>query len=132
MCGYNETFQQNSNIGKKNNQIFTNLPFGTLREKLEYLCQLYGIEFIEKEESYTSKASFFDKDDMPMYNDDNPKEYTFSGKRVKRGLYQCANGRGVNADVNGALNILNKSRVVDLEVLYSRGEVDTPIRIRIV
>lgn len=132
VCGYNETFQQNSNIGKKNNQIFTNLPFGKLREKLEYLCQLYGIEFIEKEESYTSKASFFDKDDMPMYNDDNPKEYTFSGKRVKRGLYQCANGRVVNADVNGALNILNKSRVVDFEVLYSRGEVDTPIRIRIV
>lgn len=125
-------FQQNSNIGKKNNQIFTNLPFGKPREKLEYLCQLYGIEFIEKEESYTSKASFFDKDDMPMYNDDNPKEYTFSGKRVKRGLYQCANGRVVNADVNRALNILNKSRVVDLEVLYSRGEVDTPIRIRIV
>ena len=50
---------------------------------------------------------------------------------VCRELYQCANGKTLNANVNGVLNILNKSSVVDLTVLYSRGEVDTPIRIRI-
>jgi len=32
---------------------------------------------------------------------------------------------------NGALNILRKSNVVSLETLYIRGEVDTPVRIRI-
>ena len=59
------------------------------------------------------------------------KEYEFSGNRVHRGLYKTANDKTFNADVNGALNILRKSSVVDLNVLYSRGEVDTPIRIRI-
>ena len=57
--------------------------------------------------------------------------YVFSGKRVHRGLYKCSNGKLLNADVNGALNILCKSSVVDLRVLYSRGDVDTPVRIRI-
>lgn len=131
VCGYNETFQRYSNLGKRNNQSFIHIPFGKLREKLEYLCKLYGITFIKQEESYTSKASFFDKDKIPVYNDDNPKKYTFSGKRIKRGLYKTANGSLLNADVNGALNILSKSNVVDLNVLYSRGELDTPIRIRV-
>ena len=131
VCGYNEIFQRNSNLGKKNNQTFVNIPFGVLREKIEYLCKLYGINFIKQEESYTSKASFFDRDDIPTYNDDNPKEYEFSGKRVKRGLYQTKEGKLLNADVNGALNILSKSKVVGLEALYNRGELDTPIRIRV-
>ena len=58
VCGYNETFQRNSNIGKANNQTFVNIPFGKLREKLEYLCKLYSLIFVEQEESYTSKSSF--------------------------------------------------------------------------
>ena len=131
VVGYNETFQQSSNIGKTNNQTFVNIPYGKLREKLEYLCRLNNIVYMKQEESYTSKASFWDKDTVPVCNADNPKQYVFSGKRIHRGLYQCANGKTLNADVNGALNILNKSSVVDLTVLYSRGEVDTPIRIRI-
>lgn len=131
VCGYNETFQRSSNLGKKNNQSFTHIPFGKLREKIEYLCNLYGITFIKQEESYTSKASFFDKDNIPLYNDDNPKKYVFSGKRIKRGLYKTKDGKLLNADVNGALNILSKSKVVDLTVLYNRGELDTPIRIRV-
>lgn len=131
VVGYNETFQRNSNIGKANNQNFVNIPYGKLREKLEYLCELNGIAFVKQEESYTSKASFWDKDTIPVYNNDNPKSYVFSGKRVYRGLYQCANGKRINADVNGALNILRKSSVVSLDALYSRGKVDTPIRIRV-
>lgn len=131
VCGYNENFQRSSNLGKKNNQSFTHIPFGKLRAKVEYLCNLYGITFIKQEESYTSKASFFDKDDIPLYNDDNPKKYVFSGKRIKRGLYKTKDGKLLNADVNGALNILSKSKVVDLTVLYNRGELDTPIRIRV-
>lgn len=103
VCGYNETFQRNSNIGKANNQTFVNIPFGKLREKLEYLCKLYGLIFVEQEESYTSKSSFFDMDILPKFE----------------------------ADINGVLNILRKSNVTDLEVLYTRGAVDTPERIRI-
>ena len=131
VAGYNETFQRSSRIGRQNNQNFVNIPYGQLRGKLEYLCELNGIVFVKQEESYTSKASFWDKDDIPVYNADNPKEYPFSGKRVHRGLYKTASGKTLNADVNGALNIMRKSSVVDMNILYGRGEVDTPVRIRI-
>ena len=131
IVGYNETFQRNSHIGKPNNQNFVNIPYGRLRNKLEYLCELNDIVFIKQEESYTSKASFWDNDDIPTYNADNPKEYQFNGKRIHRGLYKTAKGKVFNADVNGALNIMRKSSVVDMNILYGRGDVDTPVRIRI-
>lgn len=131
VIGYNQSFQNKTNLGKRNNQIFTQLPFGKIREKLEYLCKRYNINYILQEESYTSKASFFDNDELPIYNMDNPQTYEFSGKRVKRGLYQTKDGYRFNADCNGALNILRKSSVVDLSVLYGRGALDTPKRIRI-
>ena len=131
VVGYNETFQRNNNIGKQNNQNFVNIPYGHLRNKLEYLCKLNGIVFVKQEESYTSKVSFWDKDNLPVYNADNPKKYQFSGRRLHRGLYKTASGKTINADINGALNIMLKSSVVDMNILYSRGEVDTPVRIRI-
>ena len=131
VIGYNETFQRNSNMNKRNNQNFVNIPYGKLRSKLEYLCELNGIVFVKQEESYTSQASFWDRDNIPVYNADNPQLYKFSGIRIQRGLYKTANGILLNADVNGALNILRKSSVVDLTVLYGSGEVDTPVRIRV-
>ena len=131
VIGYNQSFQSKTNLGKRNNQTFTHLPFGKIREKLEYLCKRYNINYILQEESYTSKASFFDNDDLPIYNADNPQTYEFSGNRVKRGLYQTKDGYLFNADCNGALNILRKSSVVDLSILYGRGGLDTPKRIRI-
>ena len=132
VLGYNEDFQRKSNIGSINNQNFVNIPYGKLRDKLIYLCKLYGIEFKLQEESYTSKASFFDGDEIPIYDKENLQEYVFSGKRIKRGLYQTSGGKLINADCNGALNILRKSKVVDLSVLYNRGELNTPKRIRVV
>lgn len=129
--GFNKNFQQDSSLGTKNNQNFVNIPFGQLKDKLKYLCELNGINFIEQEESYTSKASFLDRDEIPAYDEDDPQLYTFSGKRIKRGLYKSKDGRLINADVNGALNILRKSNVVSEDTLYSRGGVTTPIRIRI-
>ena len=131
VVGYNQSFQCKANLGKRNNQIFTQLPFGKVREKLEYLCKRYNINYILQEESYTSKASFFDNDELPTYNMDNPQTYEFSGKRIKRGLYQTKDGYLFNADCNGALNILRKSKAVDVTVLCCRGELDTPKRIRI-
>ena len=131
VIGYNETFQRNSDMNKRNNQNFVNIPYGKLRSKLEYLCELNGIVFVKQEESYTSKASFWDRDNIPVYNADNPQAYKFSGTRIRRGLYKTADGILLNADVNGALNIMRKSSVVDLTVLYGSGEVDTPVRIRV-
>ena len=132
VLGYNEDFQRKSNIGSINNQNFVNIPYRKLRDKLIYLCKLYGIKFKLQEESYTSKASFFDGDEIPIYDKENLKEYVFSGKRIKRGLYQISAGKLINADCNGALNILRKSKVVDLSILYNRGELNTPKRIRVV
>ena len=131
VVGYNETFQRESRLGKNNNQNFVNIPFGRLLKKFEYLCELNGIVFVKQEESYTSKSSFWDKDEIPKYNADTPTKYNFSGMRIQRGLYKTASGYILNADVNGALNIMRKSNVVDMNILYTRGEVDTPIRIRV-
>ena len=66
------------------------------------LCERYEIQYIEQEESYTSKSSFLDNDVLPEYNPEQPYKGKFSGKRIYRGLYQSANGTKINADVNGA------------------------------
>ncbi len=130
IVGYNDGFQDNVNLGKVNNQKFVMIPYGKMKDRLEYLCKLYNINYILQEESYTSKASFWDQDDMPKWNPLNPKQGNFLGKRVYRGLYQTKSGKLINADVNGALNILRKSNVVSCKALYSRGGVITPLRIR--
>ena len=131
VCGSNADFQSNSHMGNINNQNFVNIPFGKLREKLQYLCEFYGMDYHEQEESYTSKASFWDKDEIPVYSPENQGKYRFSGHRTHRGTYRSSNGYEYNADVNGALNTLRKSNVVSLDGLYSRGELDTPARIRV-
>ena len=135
VIGYNPTLQKESYIGKRNNQTFVSIPFGKLKDKLTYLSEYYGIHLTKQEESYTSKASFFDCDDIPVYDRNKPviPEHicSFSGTRVKRGLYKTLDGRYLNTDINGALNILKKSSVVDVNALYGRGAVDTPLRIRI-
>lgn len=67
---------------------------------------MHGITVVTQEESYTSKASFLDGDDIPVYGEtENPK---FSGSRIKRGLYRSGDRRLINADVNGSYNILRK------------------------
>lgn len=68
---------------------------------------------------------------MPVYNEDNPQFYTFSDKRIYKGMYKTANGKIFNADISGTLNIMRKSNAVSLEALYTRGGVDTPVRIGI-
>ena len=132
VCGYNLDFKRSINLGKKNNQNFTQISFGSLREQLANLCERYGMKYIEQEEAYTSKASFLDLDEIPVFNADNPKKYEFSGKRITRGLYQSSDGRIVNADLNGTANILRKSsQNFDFEEL-GRGLLASPLRIKLV
>ena len=129
VIGYDEAFLD---VNSQDNSGFFNITYGQLYLRLEHLCKLNNIIFVKQEESYTSTASFWDKDEIPVYIADNNQEsYSFSGERIKRGLYKTANGMLLNADLNGALNILKKSNVVSLDTLYGRGEVDTPVRIRI-
>ena len=67
---------------------------------------LNGYCFIVNEESYTSRASFLDFDDIPSYK--AGEKHNFSGKRIKRGMYKSAKGLLINADLNGSYNILRK------------------------
>ena len=131
VCGYNRDFKRELKLGKVTNQHFTQINLSYLRSTLKYLCERYGISYLEQEESYTSQASCLDLDDIPVYQPDAPYTGTFSGKRIRRGLYRFANGRTANADINGAANILRKSKQnFDFEGLC-KGLLDSPLRIRL-
>lgn len=106
IIGKNDGWKQKICIGKKNNQHFTGIPFQTLINQIGYKAEEVGITILATEESYTSKASFLDQDDIPIH--EKGKKYSFSGKRIKRGLYISKSGQLINADVNGSLNILRK------------------------
>lgn len=105
--GKNAGWKNNVSMGKKTNQKFVQIPFNTFISQLKYKCELRGIEVIEQEESYTSKASFVDTDEIPVYGKIN-YEPQFSGKRIHRGLYETRDGFRLNADINGSYNILVK------------------------
>ena len=106
IIGNNIGWKNEINLGRRNNQNFVNIPHAKLFNQLLYKCSLNGIEVIFTEESYTSKASFFDKDELPIYGQsDNHK---FSGRRISRGLYKDSKGNLWNADLNGGGNIMRK------------------------
>ena len=107
VMGWNEGFKINANLGKLNNQKFVQMPLGKLKSRVKQLGDLHGIKFVETEEAYTSKASFLDGDSLPKYGE-KPMGWKASGNRIKRGLYWTADGFVVNADLNGAANILRK------------------------
>lgn len=130
IVGYNPGIKQEINIGKCNNQNFVQIPFHSLRSKLRALCERYGLIYTEQEESYTSKASAVDGDEIPVYNADNPKTYQFSGKRIQRGLYRTKDGHLVNSDLNGSLNIGRKCKHEDFGRV-SRGSLTAPRRINL-
>ena len=108
VVGYNKEWKQEINIGSKNNQSFVSIPFRKILDILRYKLEDNGIEYKEQEESYTSKASYLDNDDIPIYKEET-EEIKFSGRRIKRGIYKSKQGKIINADLNGALNILKKS-----------------------
>ena len=131
IVGYNLDFKRSVNLGKQNNQNFIQIPLGNLRQQLEFLCWKYNIDYIEQEESYTSKSSFLDNDVLPVYKAEQPYIGQFSGNRVTRGLYRSRNNTILNADVNGAANILRKCKQnVDFDKLCN-GLLANPVRIRL-
>lgn len=100
--GKNNGWKQDINIGKKNNQNFVQVPFNNFINMLDYKLKLKGIELILINEAYTSKCSFLDSEEIK-------KHTTYSGKRIKRGLFKTNKGLIINADVNGSFNILKKA-----------------------
>lgn len=123
VIGRNKQWKTKADMGKKNNQTFVQIAHAKFFSKLRVMCLRCGIDFIETEESYTSKASFLDGDFMPVYGkEENPP--AFSGRRVHRGLYKSRDGILINADVNGVCNIIRKAvrdafdKVNDFSYLY--------------
>ncbi len=101
VIGKNEKWKQKINLGKVVNQNFVAIPHARLIEMITYKAQLVGIEVIVTEENYTSKTSFLDLEPVE-------KHKSYQGIRVKRGLFRSSNGTLINADINGALNIVRK------------------------
>lgn len=108
VLGQNKRQKQGVCLGTRTNQNFVSIPFCRFQGILRAVTSKCGIYLIVREESYTSKASFLDMDDIPTYQDGNNLTYTFSGKRMHRGLYRSKNGDVINADINGACNIIRK------------------------
>ncbi len=130
--GWNKGQKDGVNMGSKTNQKFVQIPTGRLKERIAQLAEQYGIKFVETEESYTSKASFVDLDVLPKIGE-KPDGWQESGKRVKRGLYRTANNQYINADCNGAANIIRKVAAT-LKLCFkgvSSGALITPLRVRI-
>ncbi len=105
--GWNDGNKDSINIGTKNNQELVQIPTARLKNRIKPLCAQYGIGVTQTEESYTSKASFLDDDFLPIYGA-KPASWKPSGRRTKRGQYKTAFGILINADCNGAANILRK------------------------
>jgi putative transposase len=109
VVGKNPLWKQEVELGRKNNQQFVQIPHARFIDQLTYKAQLVGIQVLVQEESYTSKASFLDRDAIPFYDPKQTEKPRFSGKREKRGLYRASNGRRIHADVNGSYNVLRKA-----------------------
>jgi putative transposase len=108
VIGKNDGWKQDIEIGKRNNQNFVQIPHARFIQMLCYKAELVGITVLLTEESYTSKASFLDRDPLPVRRPSDDSKHTFSGKRVERGLYRASGNRYINADINGAYNIIRK------------------------
>jgi putative transposase len=102
VIGYNPDWKQSSHLGKRNNQNFVTIPFSKLIQQLEYKAEAQGITIIKQEESYSSKCSFLDNESIKHH-----KKYL--GSRITCGLFKSKTGIIINADVNGAYNIMKKA-----------------------
>ena len=101
VIGINPFWKQKTNIGRRNNQNFVNIPFDRLIEQITYKASEVGITVIEHEEAHTSKCSFMDNEEICHHDE-------YLGTRIKRGLFKTAQGILINADVQGAMNIIKK------------------------
>lgn len=107
IIGKNRYWKQEVEMGKKNNQQFVQIPHTSFIDMLTYKAQLVGITVQVTEESYTSKASFLDLDEIPTYSLEQQGKHQFSGKRSGR-WYRARSGRRIHADINGSYNTLRK------------------------
>lgn len=124
IIGHNKCWKQEINIGIVNNQNFVSIPFNDFIHMVSYKGELEGINVEITEESYTSKCSFLDNEIISKHSE-------YKGRRSKRGLFKSSTGKLINADINGAFNIIRKKKEsFDVSKLpEGRGFWWNPIRI---
>ena len=117
---------RNKRVEKANNQNFINMPIAKILDRIKHLAQRYGIQYIEVEESYTSKTDHLMFEEMKHFDDDKQR----SGRRVRRGLFKSGCGVVLNADINGAIGILRKANVLSIDqimAMRNRGSIVRPV-----
>jgi len=124
LIGELKGIKQEINHGSRNNQNFVQIPFARFKSKLTSKCKMNGIEVKLVDESYTSKCDALAGESVEPHD-------SYSGKRVKRGLFKSGSGKVINADVNGALNILRKVSD-ESEKIISSGRVYRPVSCQVV
>ncbi len=102
VIGHNDNWKQEVSLGKKNNQNFVSIPYYILQNQITYKSEEVGMKVKEQDESHTSKCSFLDNESVEHHE-------MYLGKRIRRGLFRSAKGILINADVQGALNIIRKA-----------------------
>ena len=122
VVGYNENWKQSTNLGKRNNQSFVQIPYASLLQKFTYKAQLQGLNISTQEESYTSKCSALDLESVSFHE-------KYVGQRTKRGMFVTSSGQLLNADVNGSLNILRKKVASDEFIPACRGFAFNPVKV---
>jgi putative transposase len=127
--GRNKEWKDSIQLGKQTNQNFVSIPFYKLLKMLEYKCKMIGINLVTQEESYTSKCDSLAFEEVKCHD-------KYKGSRIKRGLFLSSLGKVLNADINGALNILRKYlhlKEVDefpvIQEIIDRGLLYRPYRI---
>ncbi len=121
VIGKNDRWKDSINLGKSTNQKFVCIPHSRFVDMIKYKSQLNSITVVTKEESYTSGTSFLD-------NEQPTKEYYNKSRRIHRGLFKSNEGILINADINGAHQILKKV-VPNAFEQWDRGRVVNPLRI---
>lgn len=102
VMGHNPGQKQDINLGTKTNQNFVQIPEYLLRKMIKYKGEEIGIDVKDQEESHTSKCSFLDNESVEHHD-------SYVGKRISRGIFRSMTGKLINADVQGALNIIKKA-----------------------
>lgn len=108
IVGKNKGQKNKINMGRKNNRAMYNFPHARFIEILKYKAMLNDILVIETEESYTSKTSFIDNENLAEFNKTTQgNKSQLSGKRINQ-QFITKNKIKIHADINGSFNIVRK------------------------
>ena len=120
IIGNNQGWKQNVSLGKRVNQNFVNIPYYQLIQQITYKANWLGITVKVVDEKYTSGTSYLDDESPTVQNYDK-------SRRITRGQFKSDTGMIINADVNGAYQIMKKCKDIDIPIKI--GEKITKLKV---